>query len=127
MRVVSTYDSVSNGERYCSIIIKMDAIHGFDINNRKTITINGTIFSCGEYLQSTQCYKCSRFGYIAENCLFEISCRKCTEKHTHKECTNEVRKCTNCIREGFQLVDHSATYEGCPYRRQHINLFKLKQ
>jgi hypothetical protein len=58
-----------------------------------------------------QCYKCFRFGHIANACkASQLRCPKCSGPHSVTECkvTIEEKKCGNCG------GPHSVTYKGCP-------------
>ena len=64
----------------------------------------------------TRCFKCQRFGHIAQSCRAKARCPRCSEEHDYNNCPlkasasapDAVRlKCPNCG------DDHSAAYKGC--------------
>ena len=50
----------------------------------------------------TQCFKCWRYGHITAHCRSQVTCKKCTGEHDHKDCTSPEQKCRNCH------LDHAA-------------------
>ena len=60
--------------------------------------------------EPTQCYKCLRFGHIADDCRSDVKCMHCgTSGHKKNDnvCASRPKRCANC--EG----PHPATYRGC--------------
>lgn len=59
-----------------------------------------------------QCYKCQRYGHIAQYCRGPLRCKVCAGPHHHKNCTNrQDPKCANCGNR------HAATFSGCQSRK----------
>lgn len=72
-----------------------------------------------------QCYRCLRFGHMANTCNEEIICGRCSGNHQTKNCGENFRKCVNCIRFNTNstgndanslLTDHCAIFQSCPIR-----------
>lgn len=59
-----------------------------------------------------QCFRCRRYGHIANFCRGPIRCKVCAGAHNHKECTSRQNpRCANCG------GGHSAAFGGCPIKR----------
>lgn len=59
-----------------------------------------------------QCFKCQRYGHIANFCRGPTRCKVCAGAHNHKECTSKQEpKCANCG------GGHSAAFAGCPIKK----------
>ena len=65
----------------------------------------------------TRCYKCQRFGHIAQSCRAKARCPRCSNEHEFGLCplssqdatiTISNLKCPNCN------GNHSAAFRGCP-------------
>ena len=56
-----------------------------------------------------RCYKCQRYGHVADSCRGNQKCAKCGGEHSIKECRAEAPKCPNCG------GDHGAAYRWCEY------------
>lgn len=71
-----------------------------------------------------RCFKCQRFGHIANDCKGKQRCSKCGGEHDYGKCdTNATMKCCNCGGE------HSAAYRGCEVskRMQEVQRVKVTQ
>ena len=55
----------------------------------------------------TRCFKCQRFGHVADMCRSSVRCPRCGERHSFDECSAEKHLC--CLCGG----SHSAAYKGC--------------
>ena len=57
----------------------------------------------------TRCFKCQRFGHVANNCKGKERCGRCSlEGHNSKSCKAETPKCAGCGNE------HEAWSRSCP-------------
>ncbi|GBN21987.1 hypothetical protein AVEN_81073-1 [Araneus ventricosus] len=53
-----------------------------------------------EYLESTRCFKCQRFGHMKSQCPDNAGpdyCTKCTGRHLPKDCKSKRPTCRNCV------------------------------
>lgn len=78
-----------------------------------------------------RCYKCWRFNHFASDCKEAVVCSRCAGSHSSRNCTEDSRKCTNCLYvnsrfgRGFD-AQHEATHKDCPVYKQKLNIFKQK-
>lgn len=66
--------------------------------------------------QTTQCYRCQRFGHVAKNCNMNPRCVKCSSNHDPGACTKMEEAqpvCVNCSK------DHPANWRGCEAHKKH--------
>lgn len=74
--------------------------------------------------RSTQCYRCQKFGHVADNCGFDARCVKCSMDHESKSCPKareESAKCANCGK------DHPASYRGCETHKKYEKSIRPKK
>lgn len=82
---------------------------------------------CYEHVNLLRCYKCSRFGHIAEKCTSEKEiCGNCGGEHPTRSCVTKDNKCPNCVFKNSELglnlpVDHAAWYIKCPTLNMQLN------
>ena len=70
-----------------------------------------------------RCFKCNRFGHIAEKCRGKERCAKCGKEHNTSSCsiTNVIAmKCANCN------GNHSAASKICPKYIQEAQVLKYQ-
>ena len=65
------------------------------------------------------CYHCQRFGHIANKCPdvtknADPICFKCAGNHRSTSCTNQEKKCINCVRHKKNQTGHSVNESTCP-------------
>ena len=63
------------------------------------LVYQGTILTAEAFhphQRPTQCLKCGQFGHITKFCRAEQACGRCSGKHRTDECSEGVRKCSNC-------------------------------
>lgn len=68
-------------------------------------------------IRPVQCFKCQKFGHIANKCLeTESTCVKCGDKHKLSECKaqDNVLKCANC--QG----NHTSSFAGCTVYQKYL-------
>lgn len=71
-----------------------------------------------------RCFKCQRYGHVANVCKGKTRCSKCGGEHSYGECeVGAKQKCCNCG------GDHSAAYGGCEvYKRmREVQRIKVEQ
>ena len=82
------------------------------------------IVSCKIYDRQhvQRCNNCQHFGHFAKGCPTpdEPFCGKCSGNHRTDGCTNDDRKCINCVRKNETDVNHSVFYHGCPTTVRHL-------
>ena len=92
---------------------------GFNyFNNRVTLGLS----TCKVYDQYhiKRCNNCQNFGYYAADCpTLDIHvCGKCSSNHETRDCTSNVSKCINCVRNNFGDVSHYTNSSKCPSKMQ---------
>lgn len=93
-------------------IIKQPYVH---LSKRK--------FKLQNFIELTQCYKCSKFGHKSELCQAnKLACPNCAGNHQLRDCPiNHKPKCSNCSSlKTVEGVEHSSWDVRCPYRKLWI-------
>jgi len=67
-----------------------------------------------------RCCNCQRYGHFASECKGKLRCTKCGKEHKAQECEVEIKKCVIC------KGDHSASWNKCPARVEHLVINKVK-
>ena len=68
----------------------------------------------------TRCYKCNKFGHVAQNCRGSVTCPKCGDPHSFSDCTKDEQKCSNCG------GNHSASASSCPVFIKNQEIINIK-
>ena len=68
-----------------------------------------------------QCFKCQKLGHSAAGCSNQLTCVKCGENHTLKDCTAQTAKCANCG------GGHAACSRACPYIKKASSTINNKK
>ena len=92
------------------------------IVRRPKIYLGSRRYQLNNFVELTQCYKCSRFGHKANCCTEKTpSCPNCAGNHSLKDCPiNFSPKCSNCSRVTVRETGHSSWDVRCPYRKMWI-------
>ena len=63
-----------------------------------------------------RCNNCQLYGHFAKECPTApvTNCGKCAEEHRTDQCSSDVRKCINCVRNNIAESDHPVFYHKCP-------------
>jgi hypothetical protein len=80
-----------------SIRIELNTPEQVDYCIHNDILIGKRNYHAEKYMpqyQLKQCYKCYRYGHIAE-CTRKVTCGKCEQDHPTTECKSTEQKCTN--------------------------------
>ena len=79
-------------------------------------------YKVSEYVPPVpRCFKCQRFGHVADGCYSKARCVRCGGEHSYNECENkETPKCCRCNE------NHSAAYLGCGKYKEAIKIQSLK-
>ena len=89
-------------------------------NNRLVIGLS----SCRIYDRQTivRCNNCQHFGHFVKNCPTpdQPFCGKCSGRHRTDGCTQENKKCINCVRSNVADKNHSVFYHACPSNIRHL-------
>ena len=81
-----------------------------DLQLPSRVLLGSMAYRVAEYIRPPlRCYKCQRYGHIADACRGVQRCAKCGGDHGIKECTAEAPKCPNCG------GDHTAAYRECEH------------
>ena len=67
-----------------------------------------------------RCFKCNRFGHVADTCRGKERCSRCGQGHNIKSCPNDLTKCTNCG------GDHAASSKDCPTYKHKAEILYIK-
>ena len=62
------------------------------------------------------CYHCQRHGHTLKNCKFkddEVVCGICSGNHRTSDCSSNVQKCINCVRQKREEVNHRVNARCC--------------
>lgn len=87
--------------------------------NRGSLNVGWRKCRVFEHYNVIRCFKCARFGHIANDCRNEITCFSCSGGHKTEDCSSTEVKCVNCVdvREKLKLnvkVDHVSYDKNCP-------------
>ncbi len=67
-----------------------------------------------------RCYKCQKYGHIADGCKGKQKCGKCGGEHEYGKCEDGAEiKCANC--GGAHMV----TYGGCEVRKRAVEIQQI--
>lgn len=108
-----------NGERLDSLSVLLE-VQGNALPER--VRVGCMSFPVRAYVPPPLCcYKCQRYGHIAEACKGRQRCPNCGGEHRYEECEErEQLKCCNC---GGQ---HRVTFGGCEVRKTAVEVEHVK-
>lgn len=113
---------VRDGKKHRSCVIETMPALRSRLLNRQKITIGWSACRVNDHVTILQCYKCQRFGHLANNCAGRACCGHCAGEHATKECrTRNALRCTNCDSAKGSNINHAATDRArCPILRRKI-------
>lgn len=121
--------------------IEFKIVHRKQFKNKWTLIIetNGSTFNkmvnryvnigwdshyVKEYLNLRRCYKCQLYNHKIGECIKDLFCAKCSGNHATTNCTSNLLKCVNCVRNYRSITNHSASDHTCPIYIQGISNLK---
>lgn len=121
--------------------IEVKIVHKKQFKNRWTLLIetNGSTFNkmvnryvnigwdshyVKEYLNLRRCYKCQLYNHKIGECIKDVFCAKCSGNHATADCTSNLLKCINCVRNSRSVTNHSASDKTCPIYIKEIRYLK---
>lgn len=113
--------------KYYTAYVRTDKSTFNKIMRKGRLNILWDRVKCYEHVNLLRCYKCSRFGHIADKCTSEKEiCGNCSGEHPTKSCVAEDSKCPNCVFKNSELrlnlpVDHAAWDIKCPTLNMQLN------
>lgn len=83
--------------------------------NMKRICVDYERYRVVEFVSITRCFKCQKYGHMANNCDGETQCVKCAGNHLLRDCKSETIRCANCYHsEADGDCAHRADSADCP-------------
>ncbi|KAK7880345.1 hypothetical protein WMY93_033019 [Mugilogobius chulae] len=79
-------------------------------------------YSVREYVpRPLRCFKCQRFGHLAQYCKGKRRCARCGDDHDYEECEKaKPPRCCNCG------GGHSVAYGGCEVMRREVRVQQVR-
>lgn len=99
--------------------------------NKKKFYIGWEKCRVYENLTIKRCFKCQEYYHKSDECVNEVSCEVCSEKHESKNCSKQVNKCKNCILANNKYktshdINHKASDPECASTKYHLSLLKSR-
>lgn len=117
MKVLSTYED--RRRKLNVAIVEVDEVTYSQISRRDVLHIGWRRCRYFDHVNIIQCFKCWKFGHIAQQCKNrEVICPKCSQNHKKEECTSEVEICTNCKHAKEVLKIANIDYHHSAYNRK---------
>lgn len=89
----------------------------------KRICIDFDRYRVVNYISIMRCYRCQKYGHLANNCSEEPNCVKCAATdHVQKDCKSETECCSNCyFNDSGGECSHRADSNSCPVFQEYRN------
>jgi len=84
------------------------------------VKIGYMLFKVKYLPKPVRCFKCNRYGHVANHCRGKERCSNCSGEHGWKTCTASYKRCPNCQGE------HSATDMQCPRFKRETEVIRIK-
>lgn len=82
---------------------------------KRRICIDFERYRVVEFVSITRCFKCQKFGHLANRCDGQLHCTKCAGEHNIKDCKSEKTTCSNCyFEDATSDSNHKADSPSCP-------------
>lgn len=102
-----------NGKKHCSCVIETSPIVRSYLPKRQKVNIGWSACRVNDHVTVLQCYKCQRFGHLANNCTNAACCCHCAGEHISKDCKSKnVLRCVNCQTAKLPNGNHAASDKG---------------
>ncbi|CAH1974120.1 unnamed protein product [Acanthoscelides obtectus] len=115
LKIISAYEHKS--KKYGIIILEVDQTIFDVINKKEVLYIGWKKCKYFEHVNVIQCYKCWKFGHMAQQCTnANVVCPKCSGNHKQEECTSDVNVCVNC-KYALDVLKLQVRYDHTAYNR----------
>jgi len=85
------------------------------------VTLGYMLFRVKQYIpRPLRCFKCNRYGHVANHCQGKLRCSICSGEHKYRECSAAAPKCPKCV------GSHSANVKMFPRYQRETEILKLK-
>ena len=99
------------------IVVSISANMMASLGNAR-LSVGYTKCKLYEWTFHKRCYNCNEIGHYANSCENPSTCSKCSSKeHRSQDCTNNVVKCVNCVKNNVSDTGHPAYSSACPYNK----------
>lgn len=117
VKILSAYEDKKR--KTGTIILEVDHNTYKLINKKEVLYIGWRRCRYFEHVNVVQCYKCWKFGHMAQQCTgANIVCPKCSENHKQDECKSETNICVNCRYASDVLKIPHVDYQHTAYDRK---------
>ena len=121
---IEAHDRFSMNSCSDVVVISCNDESRIQIVKKPLVYLGKRVFKLKNFIELTQCFKCSKFGHKSEYCQADkLSCPNCSEDHELKSCPVDHKpKCGNCSSlKTVSGVDHASWDVRCPYRKLWIS------
>nr|CAI5829671.1 unnamed protein product [Callosobruchus analis] len=115
----------------CHIVIEVSPTLPTALLNEGSIFIGWKKSPVFDHLRVIKCIKCCMYGHTEKTCRSELTCPRCTRKHSLKECKSDALQCINCMNYNKTHkknlpTDHSSNFKGCAVLQNYMDNLKQK-
>lgn len=103
-----------------NIILEMEKEVYTEVMKNEMLNLGWRRCKVFDHINVLRCFKCGRYGHIAEKCRNEVTCFKCAGRHETKNCNSDVVRCVNCsyakeklklnVTDNHTVYDRTCTY-----------------
>lgn len=115
-----------------TVIAKVDYETFKKLMSKKKILCYWTYCPVYEHVNVKRCFKCNKFGHVANDCESENECcPKCAGNHKVNDCRSDIVMCPNCFRVNAEKklnlkTDHCAWSSECEVLQRRVNQMKKR-